>query len=134
MKLSENQIECNFCNNNEQITDNCRKKRKSDAEKNGQIPKNNNQQRVSSLESQTDRSKYQLNTAADYHVSGFKDDLVSYSPFSKSFRGAGGGRITTTGRVNLLLPALDEKLEALHWALHARLYCAFSRLFYAFIK
>lgn len=78
---------------------------------------NKSQKKILSIGSNTSDNRYQLDTAADFHVSGIENDFDSYC-FPQTIRVAGGGRITATGKGNLLLPSIDGKLETLNGAIH----------------
>ncbi|POS82227.1 hypothetical protein EPUL_005114 [Erysiphe pulchra] len=79
-------IKCSFCNNLGHSIDECRKKLKSEEDKN----KNSSGSKILSVNKPTDTSCYQLDTAADLHVCGNKDDFSSYFKSSQLIGVAGG--------------------------------------------
>ncbi|POS82500.1 hypothetical protein EPUL_006648, partial [Erysiphe pulchra] len=107
-------IKCNFCNNLGHGIDECRKRQKSEKDKN----KNSSGSKILSVNKPTDTSCYQLDTAADLHMYGNKDDFSSYFKSSQLIGVAGGGQVTTDGHGDMFLPTSDGKLEILTGAIH----------------
>ncbi|KAI0993295.1 hypothetical protein K3495_g14888, partial [Podosphaera aphanis] len=65
-----------------------------------------------------DTSAFQLDTAADFHVSGNENDFSSYLSTTQTVRVAGGGQVTTAGCGDLKFPSVDNNIETLKGALH----------------
>ena len=70
-------IKCDYCNHLGHPIAECRKKKKADKIKALQGKINNDS--VLSVNKVPDSIPFQLDTAADYHVSGKKNDLSSYT-------------------------------------------------------
>ncbi|CCU76537.1 serine/threonine protein kinase domain protein [Blumeria hordei DH14] len=117
----ENQVKCNFCHNLGHVKNDCRKKKNSNKQnKHSTIneAQPGNRKHVLSVMESSENVSYQLDSGADYHVSGNENDFNSYSALSQTVRVAGGGSVATLGSGNILFPTSDGKIEHLHGAIH----------------
>ncbi|KHJ32951.1 putative serine threonine protein kinase domain protein [Erysiphe necator] len=108
----QSDIICNFCQNFGHIDKVCRKKIKA---------KHNSsclaqQLKPLSFKSNLDQT-YQLDTAADCHISGNSKDFSTYSISSEPIGVAGGGQVISTGRGDLIFPTSDGKIDNLKGAI-----------------
>ncbi|POS83968.1 hypothetical protein EPUL_004289 [Erysiphe pulchra] len=113
-KQSNYDIKCNFFQNVGHSINECRKKKRAEKEQ----YKNYNVSKILSVNNPLDSSYYQLDTAADCHVSGNIKDFSSYSKSLQLIGVAGGGQITTNGHGDIFLPTSDGKFEILSGAIH----------------
>ncbi|KAI0991968.1 hypothetical protein K3495_g16218, partial [Podosphaera aphanis] len=103
---------CNFCHIVGHSEDKCRKKmnvHKGKAQEQSRLGLNQGNKNVLSVDRCLEDSSYQLDTAADFHVTGNKSDFSSYSPASQTIHVAGGGKVITSGRGDLNFPTVDGK-------------------------
>lgn len=112
-KKPHNTFKCNYCDIAGHKEEDCRKKKKAYKEQKGGIRK-----QILSLDKLEDKPVYQLDTAADFHVSGNKDDFSSYINSPQTVRVAGGGKVNITGSGDILLPAIDNKTDRLEGAIY----------------
>ena len=121
----KNSVKCNFCGIKGHIEDDCKKKKRLAKEKLGHNEhKKNNVPTINSL----DNSTYQLDTAADFHVSGDKSNFSSYSATVQTVRVAGGHQLNTAGHGDLIFPTIDNNIEILPGAIHmpGQIHCILS--------
>lgn len=103
---------CNYCGILGHNEVDCRKKKR--AENN----KSHGDNKILSVHSTSDNRSYQLDTAADYHVSSNVSDFSSYSNSNKIVFVAGGNQVKTVGHGNLIFPSIDNQTDTLHGAIH----------------
>lgn len=108
---------CKFCKNLGHNEEDCRKKKKAEKHKSQRADSHSNKN-VLSLHNPQDNSGYQLDTAADFHVSGNELDFSSYTSSPQIVRVAGGSQVTATGRGNLMFPSIEGNTELLSGAIH----------------
>lgn len=111
-------IKCNFCGINGHVEKDCRKKKKIAKQNSQKVTESENKNKILSLNRNIDSSDFQLDTAADFHVSGNLNDFSSYSSSIQTVRVAGGGQVITAGCGNLIFPSIDHKTEILTGAIH----------------
>lgn len=117
-RFKENKSKCAYCHNLGHSIDECRKKKRSGKGKLNENNNNEKQSTVLSVNKLPDNSSYQLDTAADFHVSGIENDFSSYSKISQIVGVAGGGQVVTAGQGDIIFPTFDGKLEKLNGAIH----------------
>lgn len=81
--------------------------------KNNTVNKN-----ILSIDNTSVHTGFQLDSAADYHVSGNKSNFSSYSTTPHTVRVAGGTLVKTSGSGKLIFPTSDDKTEILNGAIH----------------
>ncbi|KAI0995619.1 hypothetical protein K3495_g12561 [Podosphaera aphanis] len=106
-------VKCSYCQILGHSVNECRKKKRAEKEN----KKNMGGSKILSVNKPSHSSYYQLDTAADAHVSGNIEDF-SYSKSSQLIGEAGGGQVTTDGYGDMFLPTADGKLEILSDAVH----------------
>ncbi|POS83974.1 hypothetical protein EPUL_003988 [Erysiphe pulchra] len=103
------EIKCSFCNNIGHSIDKCRKNKRVETGQN----KNSGVTKILSVNNPSNTLYYQLDTAADSHVSGNIEDFSSYSKSPQLIDVTGADQITTNSYDDMILPTLDDQTAQL---------------------